>query len=76
MWGGKGGGGEDVKEQLRGRELGMESMASMERNFFRSEKYAEGAEERLRKREDVVEGKERSIFVRIDEAEKRREETR
>ena len=33
-------------------------------------------EERLRKREDVVEGKERSIFVRIDEAEKRRQGNR
>jgi hypothetical protein len=61
---------EAMKNALRGRELGVESM---EKDVFRREKDVEGTEERLRGREDVLEGKERSIMVRIDESERRRE---
>ena len=52
-----------MKIALRGGELGVESM---ERDIFRREKDVEGAQERLRGSEDVVEGKERSIIVMIE----------
>ena len=52
-----------LKNALRGRELGVESM---ERDVSRREKDVEGAQERLRGSEDVVEGKERSIIVMIE----------
>ena len=54
---------EMLKNALRGGELGVESM---ERDVSRREKDGEGAQERLRGSEDVVEGKERSIIVMIE----------
>ena len=54
---------EMLKNALRGRELGVESM---ERDVSRREKDVEVAQERLRGSEDVVEGKERSIVVMIE----------